>query len=879
MINNYNLITYAPIRFNELLGKTIQTKPYLKASVDSTTLDLFFFDVQGNAFNFTDLHFTDLQGKVSCVPLALCQTWFGLVKHIVEDCIDDEFDLLKEELMYELLNGGSAFQLVAEEDFLVTMESWLQVLEKKTGIINMRLVDHHGRLKSLLVTHIKGKAHKSGVASDASSVIMEDRGDDATEPPPESISDGTSDTTLSSTASSTAEGKSKNLANKLYGLQAKLQEAKTQVDWERVLALSNEIPSLETRILEWTAENLRLELREKGDVFEEDEATSTASSGRRRGPQLASVVTSSRTSIDGALPKSGSSSRSGSRSQSTSSFPNCEQLISARDPTKASEVLRIAKQPSVTRSCRRNVSPAQNISYNSSFGPLRSSALSREHSYVSPRSWAPLQPLSCQQSRWNTRKLHESSGEYLARVSPQNLSSESRRNIKRSGVLSDRNENSRGSRGFSVYNEKDRGKLDSDNRPGRTRNNNISQPPALRNHAQGPNQGSDDIIGETSRYDTPADRANKLPAVVADWLRLPKTVRAPPAPSDTVDNKEIHMEQSAMFKNQQNDGALKNLHNGARPALRRLVNLVHKATAHFSHLNAGEKSADPPTLFIAKDTESVPIFLWPTKQKPASPQVNVPRTYSVEQEENPTLFSAKLGDKAEESLNVSKMKEQVLQTLLAEVHNSLMKPRDPRKLSREHAMFYEGTVGRTAIEAAILGPPESHENNEQISESTKLTTPMKQGRMERVDGDDSDRMMTARESSGPSAGTHPPGSHSLQLKSNVFSLAGKMLHAFVPPGYDDPIISKYWGAVHKLLRQDVLLFGSLAVIQMVASNLTRLHQRILDVQRGMRTIDGSQPNLDQLPKSFIAAFQHLIMLFVVAGNMAELCSSNSSNLS
>lgn len=48
------------------------------------------------------------------------------------------------------------------------------------------------------------------------------------------------------------------------------------------------------------------------------------------------------------------------------------------------------------------------------------------------------------------------------------------------------------------------GKLDSDDRPGRNRND------TLRTHAQGLNQDSEDMIGGTTRYDIPANRANKL---------------------------------------------------------------------------------------------------------------------------------------------------------------------------------------------------------------------------------------------------------------------------------------------------------------------------------------------------------------------------------
>lgn len=86
-------------------------------------------------------------------------------------------------------------------------------------------------MKPLLVTNNKGDALKPDVASEISSVIRRDKGEDATETPTSAISDGGasySDTTLSSTASLIAEAKSRNLSNKLCGLQTKLLEAKAR---------------------------------------------------------------------------------------------------------------------------------------------------------------------------------------------------------------------------------------------------------------------------------------------------------------------------------------------------------------------------------------------------------------------------------------------------------------------------------------------------------------------------------------------------------------------------------------------------------------------------------------------------------------------------
>ncbi len=874
IINNYTVVTCAPIKPTEILGKTIKTGQYPNAPADLSTGNLFFSDNSGNAFNFTDLHFTDPQGKVFYIPLASCRTWFGLVKSILENCMDDEFDTIKERVKNELLNGGSSFQLITKEETHVTIDSWLQLMKNRTGIIHMRLVDHQRRFQSLLVAHHKEEGLESSEASDVWSVIEDDRGDDATKPLTTSKSFGASGTPMSSTASSTAEGKSRNLANQLCGLQAKLHEAKTQVDWDRVLALSNDIPILENRILEWEAENLRSELREKGDLFEEVEATLPATFGQHCRARPASVETSSRTSLDEKFSRLGSSSHSGSSSRSTSPFRDRAQDSSPKHR-------RYTKRPRISRNHGRNISPAPNIGHRTSFGSLRSRANARERSYahgIPSHSRAPLQPLSCQQSRWDTVRLRVRGGQFLSRASRQ-----SRGNAVRSGVLIDQNKNRPDSRRLSNDSEDDRRKLGSDNRSVPTPDD-ASKFQTSTGYIQYLSQGPHDNIVGISRDGSSADPSTRLPTVVADWLRLPKTTRAPSALSTPATDSALRIETNAVSGKQQRKGNFENRHNGTRPTLRRMVDFAHRAATMFPNLNASKNATGTSALDFAKGTEGVPIFLWPTKQKTSmlgSTQLKLQRKEALEQGGIPTSSSAKPDDKAEEAVATSRTEEQALQTLLADMHSSLMKPFDPSQLSRDHASLYERTVGRSAVEAGSLVKPEGRVNRGPAVETKNWTTLMNEVNHESANGEGSGEAMG---SSALPAGYHnlltenPPEDHVSQLKSDVFGLAGTMLHAFVPEGYDAPIVSKYWGAVHKLLRQDILPVTHLPVTQVVASSLSRLHERVRTIQQGMRTVDGSQQTLDHLPESFKAAFQQLLMLFVVAGNMAELYTGNISDL-
>lgn len=63
------------------------------------------------------------------------------------------------------------------------------------------------------------------------------------------------------------------------------------------------------------------------------------------------------------------------------------------------------------------------------------------------------------------------------------------------------------------------------------------------------------------------------------------------------------------------------------------------------------------------------------------------RHYGRSQEKNPKSISANLVKEGRRRCECIKMKDGVQQTFLAGVNSQLMKPRDPTKPSREHAVF------------------------------------------------------------------------------------------------------------------------------------------------------------------------------------------------
>lgn len=357
---------------------------------------------------------------------------------------------------------------------------------------------------------------------------------------------------------------------------------------------------------------------------------------------------------------------------------------------------------------------------------------------------------------------------------------------------------------------------------------------------------------------------------------------APQAPRIPADYKALRLRKDTTSRNQRKEVALDTRHDGTSPTLRRLAEFGHKAVAMF--LNVGRNPAGPSALFVAKGTEGLPLFLCSTNLKPFVMTGTQPFSLGAKSVEYGAVFksvSAILSEESVEAVNGSKAKEQTLQTLI-EIHMGLVKTHTPRKTSRAYAMHYEKTIGRSAVEAGSLVTLTGRDKIEITVENRNSKRPMNQREGEMAEGGEYGRIVTSIGSSRLFAGTphlvteHLPEDHALRLKSDVFVLAGKLLDVFVPEGYDALIISKYWGAVHELLRQDVLLFANSPVAEIVASHLSKLYERVQDVRLGMRTNDGSQPTLHELPKSFTAAFQQLL-LFVVAGNMAELYEDNLSN--
>lgn len=119
----------------------------------------------------------------------------------------------------------------------------------------------------------------------------------------------------------------------------------------------------------------------------------------------------------------------------------------------------------------------------------------------------------------------------------------------------------------------------------------------MRNFDQDLSQGRDEIIGEAFNIDSSADQFGKLPGAAASWLRIPKTARALPGPLTPGDDRAPRLQDDATPRKRNREVIFED--DGTRPALRRLVDLAHKAIAVFPNLNT-EKTAQTLQNYLSR---------------------------------------------------------------------------------------------------------------------------------------------------------------------------------------------------------------------------------------------------------------------------------------
>ncbi len=688
IINKHTIITCAPLDTIALRGDTIKLISYAEAQLDEAT-----WSVQ----------FTDAQGSVSYLPLRYVRSFFSLVKHISDDILHDEYNLIRDQL----LKDGPLYKLVTKDDTPVTAESWPKMVEKKKmEVIQLRLIDNQGVSNRLLVTYCDPDGNEidcpSSSSSDASSIFSDDY--------------YASDTSDASTQSSADSEELAPAVKKLRNLQIKLKGANNQNDMKMAEYLRDKrIPALEERILDSMAEGIGLESPERRPVHQKARIIIPEYEGRSHrsdrwsydSPPL-SPKSNARSVTPFATRQYEYSRSAHDLSLDRLDFPERQHVI--RSKTKSAPGPRHARYHDYgfsDRSYRRSQSGPQALSRPPLSMVSSKPARSRSHWDTVRSSVLNGQVLSLrggQSDPVEDRIYYKPSEKYLAR---------SRWDFVRSRVLSG-----------GLLASRDAQAVD------KATNNGFAPkaPVSVSTAVHSLPQEQDSSIEQQSPVNSLQSR-----------------------PTDESAKKEGKKVTFGMRSQE------------VKPKLKRLIQLAQKEAPSSPRTQPQATAAEVPTPPGVRTTQDIPIFLWSVE-------------HNITEMSSPHLASASANQQADmlktptEEINQvmsnSKMEELILHTVTTEVHANLKKP---KKVSSDYVALYEKTKSKNIADIATM------------MDDLNSKTPVIPGVA------DSSNTVLDRDAA-------------LATKKDIVDSAIKILYAFVPEGYEAAVISKYWGAVYKLLN-------------------------------------------------------------------------------
>ena len=850
IINNYTIITCAALDASVLRGDTIKLITYSAAQQDEATWSV---------------HFTDARGKDFYLPLRFCTTWFHLVRQITGNCLVDEYSYIRDQL----LKGGPVYELVVAKDgSLVTAERWPKLVEEeKSEVIHLRLVDNESVSTRLLVTYYDDEGNElildSDESSDTSPIFSSDDEED-------------SDTSESSVSSNMSYDNVAPAVDRLRNLRAKLRQAEDKGDAKNAEDLrEHKIPALEEKLLELTAAGLELN-------------APTAQNARRTSKIIIPGLYDHRPRSDRVhdhnsplSPTERQRARLRSRSRSSSrsrlirrdvAFSRSAYDLSSEEPSARGR----ESQPWITHA--RDHSGSRNQHF-------------REVDYdIAPRTQPRMRshmPNVHSLSRISTLPTHPRSGWDLVRsrvrdgqlpglqsspISPKTDSNDiyyhpsekllARHywNLVRSSVLEGGIDKLRNAEGV----EKDakspnRDESSAPNLTGRQRRGLISStasPGVLDGEAN--NSSATALI-------TPDPPAN---------IGQSKTLHAPGNDVSGVSQSEV--DPTKLKKVLFSKHSLE-----SKPKLKRLIKLAHKESAMSPKVTTSPATPEVSSPVLTGPALDLPIFLWSAEHKQSEsrdlPQ-NIPQLPNVSGAPDFKSFLKKPAEEIKQLINTSKTEELILHTVMTEVHVTLKKP---KKGKPEYAVLYEKTAEKTYANVAssmnTIRNAQISLTDEAAVEETNVTKPLTQSRRASLaKASESLRHRNSNRSVANTSGQDDLGS----IKRGIFDLACKILFAFVPKAYDATVISKYWGALHKLLAEKVQSLDPLvqpcidalqdeSVLNYVRSRLSEICNLIQSIQMGVRTEDGSKQQRYQIPRALPAAFQHLVLLLVVISSISN----------
>ena len=764
IINNHTIITCAALDASVLRGDTIKLMSYTKAQLDEATWSV---------------HFTDARGQDFYLPLRYCKTWFDLVKQITDHCLHDEYSFIRDQL----LRNGPVYQLVVASDgSLVTADKWSKLVEEtKTEVIHLRLVDKESLDSRLLVTYYDNEGNEvimdSDTSTDTSSTSSSDDDDDddgedidASEP---SLSNGTTSSDML------------RVIRDLRRLRAKLQGAESKGNAKKVEDLKrHKIPALEENLLELTAAGLNLE-------------PSTEEDGRRKtkiivpGPHNHRHYAGHGSDHDSPLsPTEKYRARTRPRSRSTSrarlvkgaaAFSGSTYDLSMEDSSARGRPV----QPWAVHS--RDHSGSRSRYFRSVDYEATSRARPRLRSHMpNPQSLSRASTLSTHpRSRWDVlrsrvrdrqlpglRPLTDSNDIYY-RPSAKQLA-RSQWDLVRSSVIEGEIYKLRDAEDAKKKELIDRGKAST----------------ATTNDKQ---MGS--LSGLKRLSDVP-DRLRKDSSTISPLTMDPPASLIPPKVQDVTAKGILGANQGGTDPAKPKKVLFSRDNLQGKPKWKKLIKLAQEESIMLPTMATSSTARDVSSPVSAHPASDQPIFLWSTEHQPSERGHLVPKaSQSPNIPETPSSLQ-KSADELKQTIHTSKTEELILHAVLAEVHIALKKP---KRGAPEYAVLYEKTAEKTyadvvssvnAIRNARINMTDGAAAEEQkvsilFSKSRRASVPFAR------------RQSESSRSLGSMSGRDDLGS----VKMEVFDLARAILLAFVPQGYEAPVISKYWGALYILLTK------------------------------------------------------------------------------
>ncbi|KAK0513496.1 hypothetical protein JMJ35_004482 [Cladonia borealis] len=263
-----------------------------------------------------------------------------------------------------------------------------------------------------------------------------------------------------------------------------------------------------------------------------------------------------------------------------------------------------------------------------------------------------------------------------------------------------------------------------------------------------------------------------------------------------------------------------------RKSTSQLKKLVKIALKEVSHDGIIETQPDEePTRVEKADIKQLPIFLWPAEHTPS----DINQT-SIDSEDRTQLPSEKDGetiaaDMEHQSNTAHHREERRLHDILKGIHRQLLKPFRPAPSERLHAIQYDIIEDKTAPQVSLL--------LQKMQEKAERDT-------NQID---------------------PDASTAFLVSKSIRTYSQKIINALVPEDCEEPVIAKYWGAVYRLLAE-----RDCNSLRSFSNGLAALWTSICNIQTEIQSEDETKQPRYRIPPALPAAFQYLVMFFVLASS-------------